>query len=119
MISPYFIHKWPSASVSPNYPALPFPFNQIDSPMPGKQSAPSSMKSFTFTLRRSRVLFVIIMLIAVLAVVWPGHALFSDPEPFIFGFPLSFAWVILWVFVSFIAMTGLYLSDKKHEGEDF
>ena len=78
--------------------------------------SPSSFE-FTFTLRRSRVLFVIVMLIAVLAVVWPGHALFSDPEPFIFGVPLSFAWVIFWVLISFAAMAGLNISDNKHRDE--
>lgn len=74
--------------------------------------------TFTFTLRRSRIVFVIVMFAAVLAVVWPGHAIFSAPKPFIFGFPLSFAWTIFWVIVSFAAMTMLYLSDLNHEDEE-
>ncbi|WP_146198608.1 hypothetical protein [Rhodohalobacter mucosus] len=86
--------------------------------MARNSSDTKSQPLFSFTLRRSRVLFVMVMLTAVLAVVWPGHALFSDPEPFILGFPLSFAWVIFWVLVSFAAMSGLYLSDLNHEDEE-
>lgn len=94
------------------------PCNQIDSAMAQNTTDPKSNPLFTFTLRRGRIIFVIVMIITVLAVVWPGHALFAAPEPFIFGFPLSFAWVILWVFVSFAAMTGLYLADLNHENKD-
>ncbi|MDX1590385.1 MAG: hypothetical protein R3283_00395 [Balneolaceae bacterium] len=83
-----------------------------------KQKDIPARKHFTFTLNRSRLVFVIVMSFAVLAVVWPGHAIFSDPLPLIFGFPLSFAWVILWVLISFAAMTGLYVSDHKHKAED-
>jgi hypothetical protein len=73
---------------------------------------------FAFTLRRSRIIFVIVMLITTLAIVWPGYALFAAAEPFILGFPLSFVWIILWVIVSFAAMAGLYLSDNKYEEKD-
>lgn len=73
---------------------------------------------FAFTLRRSRFIFVMVMLVAILAVVWPGYALFSSATPLILGFPLSFAWIIFWVIVSFSAMTALYISDSKHEESD-
>jgi hypothetical protein len=80
---------------------------------------PKSKPLFTFTIRRSRIIFVVVMVLAVLAVVWPGSAIFSSPLPLIFGFPLSFVWVILWVIVSFAAMMGLYLSDNKYEDKSF
>ena len=86
--------------------------------MRGKPTDHSSKPQFAFTLRRSRILFVLVMLTAMLAVVWPGHALFSSAEPLILGFPLSFAWIIFWVIVSFAAMMTLYLSDIKHEERD-
>lgn len=76
------------------------------------------LKVFSFTLRPSRIIFLAVMLLAVLSVIWPGLFLFSDATPFILGFPLSFAWIILWVIVSFAAMMGLYLSDIKHEEKD-
>lgn len=98
----------------------PFTFhgNQIDSAMAQNTTDPKPKLLFTFTLRRSRIVFVIVMLVTALAVVWPGHALFSSPKPLILGFPLSFAWVIFWVLVSFAAMSALYLSDLNHEDEE-
>lgn len=87
--------------------------------MSGKPTDPSSLKTqFAFTLNRGRKVFVAVMLIATAAIIWPGYALFSSAEPLIFGFPLSFAWIIFWVMISFAAMMGLYLSDSKHENRD-
>jgi len=56
-----------------------------------------------------------ILLVATLAVIWPGHAIFSSATPLIFGFPLSFAWIILWVIIGFVAMMGLYLTDEHED----
>lgn len=69
-------------------------------------------------MRPARIIFVIVIFLAALAVMWPGYALFSSATPLIFGFPLSFAWIILWVIISFVAMLGLYFSDKKAEESD-
>ncbi len=84
--------------------------------MPENPENTSSRPRFTFTFRKSRFIFVIVMMIATLAIVWPGYALFSSAEPLILGFPLSFAWIIFWVIVSFTAMLALYISDIRHEG---
>lgn len=69
-------------------------------------------------MRPARIVFVIVIVIAALSVMWPGYTLFSSATPLIFGFPLSFAWMILWVMISFIAMLGLYFSDKRAEESD-
>ncbi|WP_340106013.1 hypothetical protein [Rhodohalobacter sp. 8-1] len=66
-------------------------------------------------MRRSRLLFIAVMLLTALAITWPGHALFSSAKPLIFGFPLSFAWIIFWVIIGFAAMLGLYLSDSHDD----
>lgn len=66
-------------------------------------------------IRRSRIIFVMVILITALAIIWPGHAVFSSATPLIFGFPLSFAWIIFWVIVGFSAMMGLYLSDSHED----
>ncbi|REL32860.1 hypothetical protein DYD21_13635 [Rhodohalobacter sp. SW132] len=66
-------------------------------------------------LRSTRIIFVIVMLITCLAIIWPGHAIFSSATPLIFGFPLSFVWIILWVIIGFAAMMGLYLTDKHQD----
>lgn len=55
------------------------------------------------------------MIFTALAIIWPGHALFNSATPLIFGFPLSFAWIILWVIVGFVAMMGLYLTDSHDD----
>ncbi|CAN5351686.1 hypothetical protein BH23BAC3_BH23BAC3_23600 [soil metagenome] len=65
--------------------------------------------------RRNRIIFGTVLLITALAVIWPGHAIFSSATPLIFGFPLSFAWIIFWVIVGFAAMMGLYLSDSHDD----
>jgi len=67
-------------------------------------------------IRRSRLIFIAAMLVTSVAVIWPGHAIFSSATPLILGFPLSFAWIILWVLIGFAAMLGLYLSDS-HDDE--
>lgn len=67
-------------------------------------------------MRRSRLIFITVMILTALAIIWPGHALFSSATPLIFGFPLSFAWIILWVMIGFTAMLGLYLTDS-HDDE--
>jgi hypothetical protein len=48
--------------------------------------------------------------------IWPGYTLFSSATPLIFGFPLSFAWIIFYTIAGFIALLALYFSDKKADG---
>ena len=55
------------------------------------------------------------MIITALAIIWPGQAIFSSPTPFVLGFPLSFAWIICWVILGFVAMLGLYLTDSHDD----
>jgi hypothetical protein len=66
-------------------------------------------------MRSSRLIFITVMILTALAIIWPGHAIFSSATPLIFGFPLSFAWIILWVLIGFCAMTGLYLTDSHDD----
>jgi hypothetical protein len=67
------------------------------------------------TLRRSRLIFIAVIIITALAIIWPGHAIFASAKPLILGFPLSFAWIILWVLIGFGAMLGLYLADSHDD----
>jgi len=66
-------------------------------------------------LRLNRVMISILTVIISIAIMWPIYPLFSGIEPFIFGLPLSFAWIILWVIIGFVSMIWLYLSDNKDE----
>ena len=69
-------------------------------------------------IRRSRIIFLIVIILTSVAIIWPGHAIFSSATPLIFGFPLSFAWIILWVIIGFAALLGLYLTDSHHDGDE-
>lgn len=70
------------------------------------------------TYRLNRIIFSIVMILATLSVVWPGYPLFASPTPLVLGLPLSFAWIILWVVISFIAMLALHFSDNKDPETD-
>lgn len=65
--------------------------------------------------RPSRILFLAVMLIIGLFLIWPGYAFFSSAEPFILGFPLSFAWIIICTVAGFVAMLALYMHDNRNE----
>ena len=82
-----------------------------------KKSHNNAESAFAFTLSRVRVLFIIIMGLTSIAIMWPGYALFASATPLIFGFPLSFAWIILWVIISFAAIFGLYLSESNQDSD--
>lgn len=78
------------------------------------------MKSMFFQngrLRKSRLMIFIFSILAFLSIMWPGYAHFADYEPFILGIPLSFAWIILWVILSFVAMMSMYILDNRDEEE--
>lgn len=64
-------------------------------------------------LNKTRIVFFVIVMLVAIFLVWPGYALFAEATPFILGFPLSFAWVILMTIVGFLAMLGLYISDHR------
>jgi membrane protein implicated in regulation of membrane protease activity len=68
------------------------------------------------SLRLSRILFCIVMCFIGFFLIWPGYTLFSSATPLIFGFPLSFAWIIFCTIAGFIALLALYFSDKKADG---
>lgn len=61
---------------------------------------------------RFAVVFFILYLLALSA---PGYMPFNRIRPFVFGIPLSFAWVILWVILGWIVLIGLYLSQPQRE----
>lgn len=56
--------------------------------------------------------FVAVLTITGLALVWPIYPFFASIEPYVLGFPLSFAWVVLWLVVAFVALVLLYRTDR-------
>jgi hypothetical protein len=59
---------------------------------------------------RLLLLFFIIYLVAV---TYPGIQAGNRIQPFVLGLPLSFAWMILWVVLGWLALVLLYAADRK------
>jgi len=66
--------------------------------------------------RKRTFLLVAVLGVVQLCLIWPIYPLFSSPTPTILGFPLSFAWVILMVLVSFVSLLTYFLLE--HRGEN-
>lgn len=62
--------------------------------------------------RRRRLTFIAIVLAALVALIWPVYPVFGGARPLILGLPLSLAWVILWLTVSFGALVWLYRTEE-------
>ncbi len=62
--------------------------------------------------RKRRLAFIGVMLAALVALIWPVYPIFGDVRPLILGLPLSLAWVILWLAISFGALVWLYRAES-------
>ena len=58
-----------------------------------------------------------VFLLYLLAVVWPGAALFRSPEPFVLGLPLSMAWPTVWIVIGWITLLVLERFENRDEGD--
>lgn len=56
--------------------------------------------------------FLVVTVISGLALIWPVYPLASGIRPYVLGFPLSFAWVVGWLIVMFVALVLLYRTDE-------
>ncbi len=68
--------------------------------------------------RRRRVIAVVFtgwFLLVLACLLWPIYPLFGSIEPFVLGLPLSMAWVVLWLVLSFAGLVTLYL--VRYRGE--
>ncbi|MDM5209345.1 DUF3311 domain-containing protein [Cytobacillus kochii] len=63
-------------------------------------------------------LYVVVTMIPFLLLIFPLFELVNRPTPIILGLPFSFFWVILWIFITFVALIVLYFidPDKNEEG---
>lgn len=57
--------------------------------------------------------FLVIILLVQVSILWPVYPLFSSAFPLIFGLPLSFAWVVAMLIVSFLTVLWFYLTDPE------
>lgn len=59
--------------------------------------------------------FLFVVLVAGIALVWPVYPLAGTIHPYVLGFPFSFAWIIGWLVVVFVALVLFYRVDSSPE----
>ena len=69
-------------------------------------------------VRRRRVLFAYLVVLATIALVWPVFSWVKAPLPLILGLPTSLAWVVLWLVVVFCGLLWLYRGDRHRPEAD-
>jgi len=52
-----------------------------------------------------------VTVISGLALIWPVYPLAGSIRPYVLGLPLSFAWVVGWLVVMFVALVLFYRTD--------
>ena len=61
-----------------------------------------------------RRLAIGVFVLNLVAVIWPVLGLFRSPEPSVLGFPLSMAWPVLWIVISWVALLLLdYVEEES------
>ena len=62
-----------------------------------------------------RRLAIVVFLLNMVAVIWPVLGFFRTPEPFVFGFPLSMAWPVLWIVIGWVMLLVLDYVETESE----
>jgi len=52
-------------------------------------------------------------LLCALALVWPGYQLGNRVEPYVLGLPMSFAWNLGWVVLTFVVLASYHFSGRE------
>ena len=63
-----------------------------------------------------RRLAVVVFLLNLVAITWPGITLFRSAEPLVFGLPMSMAWPIAWIVIGWITL--MVLDHFEQRGGD-
>lgn len=57
--------------------------------------------------------FLAVTVTAGLALVWPVYPLAGGLRPYVLELPFSFAWVVSWLVVMFVALVFFYRTDRS------
>jgi hypothetical protein len=57
--------------------------------------------------------FLVVTVISGLALIWPVYPFAGHIRPYVLGLPFSFAWVVGWLVVMFVALVLLYRTDES------
>jgi hypothetical protein len=82
----------------------------VPSPSPWPRLLPSDLEPGERRVYRAALVFFLVVLAAV---VWPVYALFADIRPLVLGMPLSLAWVVAWVVISFLGLLAIFLWESR------
>ena len=64
--------------------------------------------------RRGPLLVLLsVVLLAGGALVWPVYPAFGHVRPYVLGLPFSFAWVVGWLLIVFVALVLFYRVDES------
>ena len=70
----------------------------------------STMRPMTLRV----VLYLCFVFCCAAALVWPGYAVLGNRiDPRVLGLPFSFAWNIIWVLASFVALVAFHFTRPK------
>ncbi len=58
----------------------------------------------------------VFFIVYVLALTFPGYALFNHIRPLVLGLPFSFFWVVLWVALGWAMLALLHHSERRRRG---
>lgn len=61
--------------------------------------------------RRFQTIFIVVMGLAFVPTIFPVFAVANRVEPFVFGLPFSFFWVVAWILIVFALLVVMYLMD--------
>ena len=66
--------------------------------------------------RRAPLLsLLVVTVISGLALIWPVYPFAGSIRPYVLGLPFSFAWVVGWLVVMFVALVLFYRVDEPDE----
>lgn len=82
-----------------------------------KETIPNRLIFSSSNPKRRKRAFLLIgfLFLFQLCLIWPIYPVFGGAEPFILGFPLSFAWVIFILVLSFLALLLFFKSENNTE----
>ena len=58
-----------------------------------------------------------VLVVVFLALIWPVYPLFAGIRPFVLGVPLSLAWVVAWLLVSFVTLLCVFVWEGRRGGD--
>lgn len=59
-----------------------------------------------------------VLVVVFCVLVWPVYPHFADIRPLVLGVPMSLAWVVAWLLVSFATLLAVFLWEGRQGGQE-